>query len=601
MKSTTKFRKLLFIPVIALTSVLFVSWIRIQHIQHRLYEHAGISESQQAESFTPVAYIIQLSDDNATLASDYDDIKRKNIFGIAWRGAAADNLKFAKHMGYNTVTLRPGMHNLTEAAGIHFMIEKPENLILSHLGVPLAIQYARTYTSEQINIFQSYYCLKNNTHPFPHNMANGWFNFNTNGAPTQFAVTLDWQQKRNLHKALDLTIAEAKKMERPEHGFLFGGLSWDEPTLSGNFSSDSAAFKTGQNKGATLATWTGGDYSVLHPGTSHEFSNHTDARVAFYTELKTRIKQEFPDRKMVYLWEPYTINDLLASVLDRPEKDELLEDVLWMTEGDNNFARTKFADDATIFQPGKLTRDWVGSTQPNEHGFDKIKEIVGKAGIHGSWFGWFGRFNHNSIDRIDHIYDVPNWHQLARCIPSWDNLCGVPLNKRSWNGSEYKSTNSGMSNKVLYSRQHNTNILFVVFMDPTATVPLIAGDKVLSVKRVDNFFMETTDATSELMISADKISLATTFARSPKLSSTIFSVNPNPAKDYVKITLEGTEKNASVQILDVRGKLLQSHSIDHRETDISIAGLINGAYLIRLFEGNQLLGTLRFIKDDKRF
>jgi beta-glucosidase len=65
-----------------------------------------------------------------------------------------------------------------------------------------------------------------------------------------------------------------------------------------------------------------------------------------------------------------------------------------------------------------------------------------------------------------------------------------------------------MSDKVLYSRQHKTNKLFVVFMDPTATIPLKPGDRVLSVSRVDNFFIETTDASSELNITDELISLA---------------------------------------------------------------------------------------------
>jgi hypothetical protein len=604
-KSKTKHRNLIIIPVLTVISILLVSWIRIQHPPKSSCDQkilADNSANDQAAAFTPVAYIIQLSDDNASLAADYDDIKRKNIFGIAWRGDAADNLKFAKHMGYHIVTYRPGMQNLANASNIHFMIEKPENLMYSHLGVPYAIQYAKTYTSQQISQCHEYLALKNSTHTFPHNLANGWFNFNSSGKPTQFETVFDWQQKRVLDIAFDLSVAKVKEYERPEKGFLFGGLSWDVPDLTGTFQSDSVAFKSGKNNKVSLAVWTGGDYSVLHPGTSHEYSKHSDGKVAFFTGIKARFKEEYPNRKLIYLWEPYTLDNVLEEVLARPEKDELLEDVLWMTEGDNPYSLTRFADYAACFAPGKLTRDWVGSTQPNEHRFDKIKEIVGKAGIHGSWFGWFGRFNHEAAEgRIDHIYQVPNWHQLARCIPSWDNLCGVPLNERSWIGSEYKSSNSGMNSKVLYSRQHNTNKLFVVFMDPTGSVPLNPGDQVLSVKRVDNFFMETSDAGSELTISDDKITLAAVSARSSQMSSPFFSINPNPAQDHIRLTLEATGRQSALQILDVQGRLMQSAFISDRETDISIANFKNGTYFIRLYEENQLVETLSFVKDGKRF
>jgi hypothetical protein len=556
-----------------------------------------LSESSSAEAFTPVAYIIQLSADNATLASDYDNIARKNIFGIAWRGDAADNLKYAKHMGYHTVTYRPGMQNLDDAAGIHFNIEKPENLMYNNLGVYLSIEYTKNYTTAQINTYQNYYCLKNTTQPFPHNIANGWFVFNTNGSPRNFATVPDWQQKRVLDLALDLTVARAKQLERPEKGFLFGGLSWDEADLVGDFQSDSAAFKNGQNIPVGLAFWTGGDSSRLQPGTTHEFSAHSDGKAAFYKELKTRFKQEFPGRQMIYLWEPYGIRvdqGLLHDVLARPDKDELLEDVLVMSEGSNAFTLTKWADDATLFTPGRLKRDWVGSTQPNEHRFEKIKEIVGKAGIHGSWFGWFGRFN-GDVDRIDHIYDVPNWHQLARCIPSWDNLCGVPLSQRSYNVTEYRSSNSCMSDKVLYSRQHKTNKLFVVFMDPTATIPLKPGDQVLSVKRVNNFFIETSDAASELNITENTISLATSSSRAAKASS--FSVVPNPAKDYLTLKLADNQKQYSYHITDINGKQVKTDVIRESETRIPIEKLTAGAYFIRLKKENKLVDSVKFIKE----
>jgi hypothetical protein len=85
----------------------------------------------------------------------------------------------------------------------------------------------------------------------------------------------------------------------------------------------------------------------------------------------------------------------------------------------------EFADDASLFESGIIKRDWVGCTQPNEHRFDKIKEIVGKAGIHGSWFGWFGRFNQPGEGRIDHIYDIP--HSPLAPAGKGDTLLGQPL------------------------------------------------------------------------------------------------------------------------------------------------------------------------------
>jgi hypothetical protein len=455
-----------------------------------------------------VAYIIQLSSDNATLASDYDDISRKNIYGICWRGEYEDNLKFAKQMGYSHVMYQDGMENSPLSSGLYFLLQKPENMICPHLNVSAVISLNRTYPIEQQKIYRENFALKSLTAPFPDNLATGWYTFDRNKKPVTFAVVQDWQQKRMVDLGVELAVSAARKAERPEKNFLFGGLAWDEAELTGDFSNDSAAINRGANVAVTLAHWNGGDFSPASSGTTHEYATHSDGKAAFYKELKKSFRELYPGRKLIYLWEPYKINgDLLEQIYQRPDMEELLSDVMLVAEGEGK-QLTQFADDETLFASGVIKRDWVGSTQPNEHRFDQVKEIVGKAGIHGSWFGWFGRFNQPGEGRIDHIYDVPHWHQLARVIPSWDNLCGVPLEQRKWDGNEYRSSNSCMNEKILYSRQHKTNKLFVVFLDPSGSIPLKPGDKVISVKRVDNFFCETSDALSEVVISKDKITLA---------------------------------------------------------------------------------------------
>jgi hypothetical protein len=451
-----------------------------------------------------------LSPENATLAPDYEDIKRKNIYGICWRGNPEDNLKFARQMGYSHVMYQAGMENSPLASDMYFLLQKPENMICPHLNVSPVIYLSRSYPLEEQRIYREYFALKSLDAPFPDNLATGWFTFSGGKKPSTFAVVQDWQQKRVVDMGVNLTLNEARRIERPEKNFLFGGLAWDEAELTGDFSDDSAAIKRGANVAVTLAHWNGGDYSLLYPGTSHEYATHSDGKAAFYKELKKGFRELYPGRKLIYLWEPYKINgELLEQIYHRDDMEELLEDVMLTSEGEKN-QLTQFADDESLFASGIIKRDWVGSTVPNEHNFDKVKEIVGKAGIHGSWFGWFGRFNQSGEGRIDHIYDIPNWHQLARVIPSWDNLCGVPHEQRSWDGTQYLSSNSCMNDKIVYSRQHETNKLFVVFLDPSASLPLKPGEKVLSVKRVDNFFCETTDARSKLKISGNKITLVNT-------------------------------------------------------------------------------------------
>jgi hypothetical protein len=466
---------------------------------------SGNEFSENKDAFKPVAYIIQLSSDNATLAADYDQIARKNIYGIAWEGTASDNLKYAKHMGYSHIMYQAGMEELDEARDIFFMLEKPENLLYPYLGISLVIQYDKTYTAAQQQAYLNYICLKNTTEPFPDNIANGWFVFHGNGMPRHFATVPDWQQKRVVDLTIQQIFAKLAEVERPARGFLFGGLAWDQGELTGDFSSDSVAFTKGRNVPVTLETWTGSNSSCLYPGASHEYATHSDGKAAYYKDLKTKLRNLYPHRNLIFLWEPYRMAEDLQQVLERPDRELLLDNLMLVSEAEGT-KLTQFADDTILFSSGLIRRDWVGSTVPNVHDFDEILEIVGKAGIQGSWFGWFGRFNKMGEGK-DNIYEIPNWEQLARVIPSWDNLCGVPLSERSFKDGMYISSNSCMSHKVLYSRQHKTNKLFIVFMDPHGTVPLNAGDKILSVHRVDDFFIETTEAWSELSITSDNISM----------------------------------------------------------------------------------------------
>lgn len=106
---------------------------------------------------------------------------------------------------------------------------------------------------------------------------------------------------------------------------------------------------------------------------------------------------------------------------------------------------------------------------------------------------------------MKHIYEVPNWLQLIRMVANWDNLNGVNLIARRWDGYAYISPNSRIDDNIIYSRQPKTQKLFVVFLNDKGEIRLNPGEKVVSIKRVDNFFCETTDASEELKVEGNKI------------------------------------------------------------------------------------------------
>ncbi len=454
------------------------------------------------------AYVIQLSSPTEpSVAPDYDELLPRFIYGICWAGEVEDNLKFAKQMGHKYV-IYPKQAGKMEAhplsSDLYFLIQKPENALNKKLGVDLALKINGEYTPEQQKIYMQNFCLRDNRGLFPDSMATGWFNFQ-NGRPASFAVVPDWQQRKLIDLTIDLIVRNAKARERPSKRFLFAGFAWDEPELSSDFSCDKEAQK-GHNAPITLTEWTGKDSSVPYPGTTHEYSDHREARAAFYKILKKKTRELFPNRAHIWLFEPYDIYTRCLEELEgRADAKELLEGVLVTSEGEGK-ALTRFADDPRIFNSGLVTRDWVGSTVPNEHGFDAVKEAAGKAGIHGSWFGWFGRFSHH-LDPRNNIHQIAHWEQLARAFIGWENLNGVPLNQRKWDGKEYSSPNSRFSDEVIYSRQPKTQKLFAVFLKDSGAIPLKPGEKVESIHRVDKLFCEAGDGGADLEVVDGKIVL----------------------------------------------------------------------------------------------
>ena len=170
---------------------------------------------------------------------------------------------------------------------------------------------------------------------------------------------------------------------------------------------------------------------------------------------------------------------------------------------------TEFVDDPRMFKSGLLKKDQVGSDTPDNHDLLNNLIIAAKAGMNGAWFNWFGRLSGTGDKTPMHeISEVPNWLQLIRVVANWDNLNGVPLANRSFSGTTYTSANSRMDENIIYARQPKTQKLFVVFLNDVGEVTLNPGEKIISIKRVDALFCETSDGTDDLTVSGNKVKLS---------------------------------------------------------------------------------------------
>jgi len=433
---------------------------------------------------------LTLQDGEMVMTSYLNDYR--NFFGIAWRGEANDNLKFAKQMGYDYISLRGDMKNNNNATDMKFYIESPEYRVYP---VKRMLDTENTYSSTEIKLYETYFAWKKYT-SFPDNIATGYWDTR----PTKFSVEPDFQQQTVIDYFVERIITYAKSEQNTGISFTLGGFTWDVPDLTGDFMTTE-----GTKMRVTLAYWTGIDSSVLHPGITHEYSTYSDGRAAYYKRLRQRTTEEFGDAK--FIMEPSNIyNDWISKIKNRGDAIKIVGDLVVQ-----EIKGTEFVDDSRIFDSDLITKNKVGSTTPDIGTHSDNLKHAAKAAINGAWFGWYGRFG-GTGDMPDYknIYDVPARLQLIRVIPNWENVANVPLSNRSWDGSVYQSYNSYISGNIIYSRHPKNGKIFVVFLNTSGKVKLFPGEVINSIQRTDNYFIESGDGRTDVTIIGDLIQLNNT-------------------------------------------------------------------------------------------
>ena len=78
---------------------------------------------------------------------------------------------------------------------------------------------------------------------------------------------------------------------------------------------------------------------------------------------------------------------------------------------------------------------------------------------------------------------------------------------------------------------------------------------------------------------------------------TSIQIDPNPAKNYINLRINGNVENLNYQIYDMSGKLLKNSDITNENTIINISRLSSGIYFIKVLKNNQQVEILKFVKE----
>ena len=74
---------------------------------------------------------------------------------------------------------------------------------------------------------------------------------------------------------------------------------------------------------------------------------------------------------------------------------------------------------------------------------------------------------------------------------------------------------------------------------------------------------------------------------------------PNPATDNVTIFFENMETTSApeYQLFDLFGRNLMNGKIMEEETNLNISSLAKGIYLLKVMDGNHIVGTAKIVKN----
>jgi hypothetical protein len=79
---------------------------------------------------------------------------------------------------------------------------------------------------------------------------------------------------------------------------------------------------------------------------------------------------------------------------------------------------------------------------------------------------------------------------------------------------------------------------------------------------------------------------------------TLGSVYPNPTADYVTLSLTGDMQNMAYTLSDMKGKTIREQSLTKPQTNIAMASLANGPYLIKVYNDKKQIKTYKIIKNN---
>jgi hypothetical protein len=74
-------------------------------------------------------------------------------------------------------------------------------------------------------------------------------------------------------------------------------------------------------------------------------------------------------------------------------------------------------------------------------------------------------------------------------------------------------------------------------------------------------------------------------------------IYPNPSTDYIQINFSSTSKDRVMKLMDMTGREVQHTPANEMEVKTDVRSLERGIYLLQIVDANQLVKTVRVVKE----
>lgn len=372
------------------------------------------------------------------------------------QGNLADNIVFAKNMGYKNIryeknlvwTQNPALRN----CGIYF--ENPENFLFD------TFKRDDTVGTKERDLISKYALVANPDAPFPLNIACA------NGSSPEIMKPLpDFSNP----KVIDAIINKAKLVigyiEKSKY-FDFIGIAWNDI---------SADCKFQRYSGGKLV-----DTPIsFYIKDTAKLEAYKKGKLEYIKRLTQEIRKNYPNAKIIV-----SCNRIsnLAKVVEEIGADFKPDMILQSKRG------TEFTAAATQKPFAKGTVFGTITSEAFDDGL--TRKIYGTAAATGSVSALVGKIGgEGQMPAYDNIRDIPARIALQRVIPLWENINKTPLSERSFKNGVYVSSTAGISEDAVWG-MHPDGRMFFVIVTPDGSVKIPNGLKVDKISATNGLFEE---------------------------------------------------------------------------------------------------------------